>query len=195
MIHGYNFFRSCDLFFLYFSLSRNFYLAPIGLPCFKCGLNSFFTVLMDCPIGTSILTGVLVAEMWDFTIFLLFVNSSSNWFAILCQWIILWTSSSYWFVRGSRWDKIKEFQVISRCASSNNFSPPMSGWLFHQMTIIKIYLKNITNKGLKYLIIDGELKPNVLVRYGECNGNIYSTTKCFSLGCWPQTNCIRECLW
>ena len=102
-------------------------LTLTGLPRFKCGFDSFATALTDCPTKTSIYVGVLAARMWDFTIFLLSVNTSSNWFAISYKWIILWTSSLHWFVQKSRWDNVKTFQVISCHALGNNFSPPNGG--------------------------------------------------------------------
>ena len=114
---------------------------------------------MDCPIGTSILTGVLVAGMWDFTIFLLLVNSSDNWFAILCQWIILWTSSSHWFVSGSRWDNIKESKLSLVVLLATTFLLQCQENYFIKWQSSKHALKISSIKGLKYLIIDGELKP------------------------------------
>ena len=106
-------------------------LTPIGLPRFRCGFDSFAAVLTDYPTGTSIHAGVLAAGMWDFTIFLLLVNTFGNWFAIPCKWIILWTSSSHWFARGSRWNNVETFQVILHRASGNDFLPLMVGRLFH----------------------------------------------------------------
>ena len=50
-------------------------LAPTGLPRFKCGFDSFVAILTYFPTGTSIHVGVLAVGMWDFTIFLLSMNT------------------------------------------------------------------------------------------------------------------------
>ena len=115
----------------YFSCTFLFWrilsLTPIGLPRFRCGSNSFVAVLIDCPTGTSIRAGMLAVGMWDFTILLLSVNTSGNWFTIPCKWIIFWTSSSHWFVQRSKFDNVETFQLISCHASGNDFSPPNGG--------------------------------------------------------------------
>ena len=146
---------SCVFLFLGF-LS----LAPIGLPRFKCALDSFAATLINFPSGTSILSGVLAAGMWDFTILLLLVNISGNWFARPYKWIILWTSSSHCFVRGSKWDNVEAFHMISRRASGFNFSPPNYGKTISlKWQSSKHALKTSQVRGSRYLMINGESKP------------------------------------
>ena len=56
-----------------------FILAPICLPCFKYGIDSFAAMLTFLSSGISILNGVFTAGIWDLTTFSLLVKTSGNW--------------------------------------------------------------------------------------------------------------------
>ena len=66
--------------------------------------------------------------------------------------MILWTSSSYWIVQGSRWDIIDTFQVISHHYSGIDFSPPNDGkTLSLKWQFAKRAIKTLPIKGSRYL--------------------------------------------
>ena len=66
--------------------------------------------------------------------------------------MILWTSSSYWFVWGSRWDIVDAFQVISHRSLGIDFSSPNDGkTLSLKWQSTKRAIKTSPVKGLRYL--------------------------------------------
>ena len=125
----------------------------IGLPCFRHILDSF----VNCPTWTSIHVGVFTVGICDFVTFFVSMNASGSWFARFCKWMILWTSSSHWFVWGSRWDIVDAFQVISHRSLRIGFSPP-NDWktLSLKWQPAKWPVKTSPSR---YLMIDGESKP------------------------------------
>ena len=159
MIHRNSFFRSCDLFFLYFSLSRNFIFSTNRSSMLQVWFKLIFVMLMDCPIGTSILARVLAVEMWNFIIFLLLVNSSGNWFAILCQWIILELQVHIDLYENQDEITSKNSKLSLVALLATTFLPQCWENYFIKWQSSKYVLKTSLVKGLKYLIIDGELKP------------------------------------
>ena len=89
------------------------------------------------------------------------MNAFGNWFAKIFKWIVFWTSSSPYFIRGSRWDNDNSFQLTT--FSSFLFSPPNA----RKFDSLKWQSANRAMKkypivGSRYLIIDGEtyLKEN-----------------------------------
>ena len=94
-----------------------------SLPRFRCILDS----IINYPARTSICVGVFAVRTCDFVTFFVSMNASSNRFARFCKWMILWTCSLHWFVRGSRWDIIDTFQVISHRYFGINFFSPNGG--------------------------------------------------------------------
>ncbi|KAF5789855.1 hypothetical protein HanXRQr2_Chr09g0376161 [Helianthus annuus] len=79
-------FSPTDLF-CSFRLRGFLSLEPIGLPLFLC---------MVIASGiTSIRAGAFDAGICDFVTLFVSVNASGNSFAILCKYIIFWTSDSH----------------------------------------------------------------------------------------------------
>ena len=135
-------------------------LAPIGLPRFRRGIDSFSAMLIFFSSGISILNGAFAARIWYLATFSLLMKTSGNWFAIFCKWIILWTSSSHWFVLGLKWDNFGLFQIIYSRASDTEFAFRKDGKMFSsKWQSSKRALKTSSVKGSRYPIIDEESKP------------------------------------
>ena len=126
---------------------------PTILLCFRRILHSF----VNCPTRTSIRVGVFAVGVCDFVTFFISMNASGNWFAIFYKWMIIWTSSSHWFIRGSRWDILNAFQVISCCSSRIGFSPFTDRkTLSLKWQYTKRAIKTSSIKGSRYLMIDAD---------------------------------------
>lgn len=131
-------------------------LEPISLPRLRRGWY-----LLDCPTWTSIFIGVFAGGIFDLVIIFLSVNAFGNWFSKICKWIIFWTSSSYYFVRGSRWDNGNSFQPIS--FFNLLFSPPNVGKFYSskwQSTNRAVNKSPIV--GSRYFIIDRDSYPTYI---------------------------------
>ena len=113
------FFICCSFFFLISTES----FEPIGLPRFRCVLNSLAMTFSNCSSRTSICVGTFIVDICDFVTFFIFVKTLGNWFASLCKWTIIWTFSSHCLVQGSRWDKEDTYHVISRHSSRIDLHP------------------------------------------------------------------------
>ena len=96
------------------------FFEPTGLPHFRCILDSFY----NYPTWTSICIRVFAVRICDFITFFISMNASGNWFARFFKWMIIWNSSLHLFIRGSRWDIVDAFQIISCRSSRISFFPP-----------------------------------------------------------------------
>ena len=134
----------------------------MGLPRFRCVLDSFAMTFSNCPSGTSICVGAFTGGTCDFVTFLISVKSSGNWFASPCKWTILWTFNSHCLVQGSRWDKEGTYHVMSR--HSLTCLPLMAGKHFHQNDNLQSGQQNVTCDWFKIMDNGGRIKTNIYTK-------------------------------
>ena len=108
---------------------------------------------------TSIRAGAFKTDICDLVTLFVSVNASDNWFATLYKWIIVWTSRSPWFVRGSKWDNDDAFYKSSYFFSFC-FSPPNPENIvsLNWQSANRVVNISPVNDSI-YLIIDRDLNP------------------------------------